>query len=165
MSRLATLTAAAALVAAFFGPSTVAHAGGPGGTSDFALFDGTDPANLTPINTGTTGVLCVAVDAGGNPQIGKSFVFYVSVTNFDSVDREVRVVFPDTDFVRYKIPVGESFSFSQAAGSNEFDVALRVVADKNVSGYVSAQGKAGILCLSCDVGGDGDAACDAFVVD
>ncbi len=164
MRKLGLLTAAAAFAVAatitvVAGLGT-AVAGGPKGFSDFALFDGTNPANLGP--GGQTGALCGVAD-DGVLQLEKSYTFYVAVTADTEEATEVRVVFTDGDFVRYKLPTNGSFSFSQAAGSNEFDVALRVVADANVSGWVSAQGKAGISCLSCDETGDGDTACDAII--
>ena len=162
MRKLTALTAAAALVAAF-GFVGTAHAGS-GEKSDFALFDGTNPANLDASDE--TGALC-GIGKGGNPnrlQNKKSFVYYVTVTADDpSVDREVRVVYTDGDFVRYKIPLDGSFAFAQAGGAGEFDAAVRIVADKNVSGSVSARGKKGVFCLSCDELGDGDAFCDSII--
>ena len=120
-----------------------------------------NPANRDTADQ--TGALCGVAD-DGVLQLEKSFTFYVAVTADDpSVEREVRVVFTDGDFVRYKLPLDGSFSFSQAAGSNEFDVAVRLVADKNVSGWVSAQGKSGVFCLSCDELGDGDDFCDLII--
>ncbi len=159
MRKLTTLTAAAALVAAF-GFVGTAHAGN-GEKSDFALFDGTNPDNLDADEQ--TGALC-GIARGNRLQLRKSFVYYVTVTADDpDVDREVRVVYLDGDFVRYKIPLDGSFAFAQAGGAGEFDAAVRIVVDKNVSGSVSARGKKEVFCLSCDELGDGDAACDAII--
>lgn len=159
MKKLTALTAAAALVAAI-GFVGTAHAGN-GEKSDFALFDGTDVANLDADDQ--TGAVC-GIAKGNKLQKKKSFVYYVTVTADDeTVDREVRVVYLDGDFVRYKIPLNGSFAFAQAGGSGEFDAAIRIVADENVSGSVSARGKSGVFCISCDETGDGDAACDAIV--
>ncbi len=164
MRKLFTLTAAAAFAVAATitmgaGLGT-AVAGGPKGFSDFALFDGTNPDNLGP--GGQTGVICGVAD-DGVLQLEKSFTLYVAVTAFTGDPTEVRVVFTDRDLVRYKLPTNGSFSFSQAAGSNEFDVAVRVVADANVAGWVSAQGKSGTFCISCDEEGDTDAFCDLII--
>ncbi len=161
MRKLTTLTAVAALVAAFGFVGTAKS----GEKSDFALFDGTNPANLDANDK--TGALC-GIAKGGNPNKrllrGKSFVYYVTVTADDpSVDREVRVVYTDGDFVRYKIPLDGSFAFAQAGGAGEFDAAIRIVVDKNVSGSVSARGNKGVFCLSCDELGDGDAFCDTII--
>ena len=161
MRKLTTLTAVAALVAAFGFVGTAKSAE----KSDFALFDGTNPANLDANDK--TGALC-GIAKKGNPnkplQNRKSFVYYVTVTADDpSVDREVRVVYTDGDFVRYKIPLDGSFAFAQAGGAGEFDAAIRIVVDKNVSGSVSARGNKGVFCLSCDELGDGDAFCDTII--
>ena len=164
MRKLAILSAAAALAVAttitmIAGPGT-AVAGGPKGFSDFALFDGTNPDNLD--GDGQTGALCGVAD-DGVLQIEKSFTFHVAVTADTEDAKEIKVIFRDGDFVRYKLPTNGSFSLSQAAGSNEFDVALRVVTTANVSGWVSAQGKSGVFCVSCDEEGDTDAFCDLII--
>ena len=157
MRKLFTLTAAAAFVVAaaitMIAGLGTAVAGGPKGFSDFALFDGTEPANTDP------GAICGVADEGVL-QLEKSYTLYVAVTADTEEATEVRVIFTDGDFVRYKLPLDGSFSFSQAAGSNEFDVAVRVVADANVAGWVSAQGKSGTFCVSCD---DNDDFCDLII--
>ncbi len=79
------------------------------------------------------------------------------------VDRVVRVVNLDGDSVLYKIPRNGSFAFTQVAGSGDADAAIRIVADENVSGSVSALGKSGVFCLSCSENGDGDEACDEII--
>ena len=161
MRKLGALTAAAVLAVAatitMIAGLGTAVAGGPKGFSDFALFDGTNPDNLGP--GGQTGALCGVAD-DGVLQLEKSYTFHVAVTADTGDPTEIRVVFTDTDFVRYKLPTNGSFSFSQAAGSNEFDVAVRVVADANVAGWVSAQGKSGTFCVSCD---DNDDFCDLII--
>lgn len=161
MRKLFTLTAAAAFAVAatitMIAGLGTAVAGGPKGFSDFALFDGTNGDNLDTADQ--TGVICGVAD-DGVLQLEKSFTLYVAVTAFTEEATEVRVVFTDLDFVRYKLPTNGSFSFSQAAGSNEFDVAVRVVADENVAGWVSAQGKSGTFCVSCD---DNDDFCDLII--
>ncbi len=173
MRKLATLMAAAVLVAAF-GFIGTAHAGS-GQKSAFALFDGSfDDGDLD--NDNQTGALCGIKKGnrrgrgngnGINLQTKKAFVYYVTVTANDSedpdVDRVVRVVNLDGDSVLYKIPRNGSFAFTQVAGSGDADAAIRIVADENVSGSVSALGKSGVFCLSCSENGDGDAACDEII--
>jgi hypothetical protein len=171
MRKLTTLTAAAALVAAF-GFIGIANAGS-GQKSAFALFDGSsDDGDLD--NDNQTGALCGIKKGnrngngnGINLQIKKAFVYYVTVTANDSedpeVDRVVRVVNLDGDSVLYKIPRNGSFAFTQVAGSGDADAAIRIVADENVSGSVSALGKSGVFCLSCGENRDGDEACDEII--
>jgi hypothetical protein len=84
------------------------------------------------------------------------------VTNDGGGGLECKVIYTDLDFVRYKIPLGSSFSLSQAAGSGAFDAAVRLDCDKNVSGSMSAQGPKRVFCISCD-GAAGDLACDAII--
>ena len=152
MKRFALVSA----VMALFAPWTVANAGEK---SDFALFDGTNPANTDP------GALC----GRSKPDdliAGKAFTYYISVTNFGVADAEFKIIYTDGDFVRYIVPVGESFSMSQAAGGpGGFDAAIRVDADADIAGSVSAKGlgKKKIFCLSCDEGADGDIGCDAVI--
>jgi hypothetical protein len=129
-----------------FGLSTVASAKGQ--KSDFALFDGAS----TP-----TGAVCGAIP-GKSAKI-KEFTYYVATGNFGGSPAEFKVIYPDGDFVRYLVPAGESFSLSQAAGSGEFDSAIRVEAAAGLAGSASASGK-NVFCISCD--GD-DAACDLIV--
>ncbi len=159
-AKLIAVTGTAVGLAVLFGPWTPAHARD---FTDHALFDGTNAAGRDA--NGETGVLCGFARQGAL-KIGKSWVFYVSVTNFDVVDRQIKVLFSGVppDEVTYKIPVGESFSFSHAAGGGEFDAALRVVADINVAGWGSAAGQGkGAFCLSCDENADMDAVCDFII--
>jgi hypothetical protein len=75
----------------------------------------------------------------------------------------------DGDFIRFLIAAGESFAFSQAAGSKgEADRAVRVSnggSAAQLAGVMSALGES-VRCVSCDAvseGGVGDAGCDAIV--
>ena len=164
LAKLMTVLAAAVGFVVFFGPWSIAHAGTK---SDFALFDGTNPLNLDA--AGKTGAICGMTNKSGDElKPLKSFVYYVTVTVDDAVvDREIKVVYTDGDFVRYKLTNDQSFSMSQAGGSGVFDAAIRVVADKNVSGSVSIQGKKSffnrVFCVSCDELADGDAFCDTII--
>lgn len=50
----------------------------------------------------------------------KPFIIYISVTNFSPSVQTLRITFADTgDFVDFKVPAGESFSLSQAAGDTK----------------------------------------------
>ena len=73
--------------------------------SDFALFN--QPGGRD------TGAVCGARSAAGTAP--SSFVYYVTVTNQGAAGL-VEVKYADGDAVRYPIPAGGSFSFSQAAG-------------------------------------------------
>src|SRR5437899_5982001 len=68
--------------------------------SDFALFDGSNPANQP-----NSGAVCFANSA---------FTYHVTVANFGA-HGEVRITYKDGDIVRFPIASGASFSFSQAA--------------------------------------------------
>jgi len=126
-----------------FGSLTV-YAGGET-ASDFALFDGTNTDNNTD-----PGALCGVSANNKTLKTGQAFTYYVAVTNDDNVNREIKVIYTDGDFVRYIIPPEGSFSFSQAAGGpGGFDAAIRVDADVNVSGSMSAFGHQ-VFCISCD---------------
>jgi hypothetical protein len=133
-----------------------------GERSDFALFDGTNPANLD--TKGRTGVVCGVTKMTHKKQKaiapGKSFTYHIVVTNDGSGPLECKVIYTDQDFIRYKIPLGTSFSLSQAAGSGENDAAVRLDCDANVSGSMSVQGPKGVFCVSCD---ENDAFCDAII--
>jgi len=127
--------------------------------SDFALFDGTNPANLDL--SGKTGAICGVSNKQQTALVpGKSFTYNVAVTNDGSGGLECKVIYTDLDFIRVKIPLGASFSFSQAAGSNAVDAAVRLDCAQNVSGSMSAQGPNGLFCVSCDAN---DAFCDAII--
>src|SRR5262245_4157376 len=71
-------------------------------TSDFALFDGSNPANQPD-----SGAVCYA---------NSSFTYNVVVANWGP-DGEVRITFRDGDIIRFPIASGASFAFTQAAGS------------------------------------------------
>lgn len=150
MRKIALLLAVLALAV----PWSAANAGDK---SDFALFDGTNPDNTDP------GALCGA----GKPndvKKGKSFSYYIAVTNDGASDGEIRVIYTDGDFVRYKVPQNQSFSLTQAGGGpGGFDKAIRVDADADISGSVSIKGRSQVFCLSCDEDADGDAACDDLI--
>lgn len=141
------------------GPMTVASADGT--KSDFALFDGTNPANASP----NTGAVCQA-------KAKRAFTYHVAVTNYGTAG-VVRIRYADGDQVDYKIPVDGSFSFSQAAGSKGgADRAVRVCGANGaiLVGSMSALSEhdegAKLSCVSCDDptnGGVGDTACTAIV--
>src|SRR5437899_3321136 len=78
--------------------------------SDFALFDGSNPANQP-----NSGAVCSANSA---------FTYHVTVANWGP-NGEVRITYKDGDIVRFPIAAGASFSFSQAAGEGA-DAAVRV---------------------------------------
>jgi hypothetical protein len=121
-------------------------------TSDFALFDGTNPTNQAD-----SGAVCSA---------NSSFTYHVTVANWGD-DGEVRITYKDGDFVRFPIAAGASFAFSQAAGSKgRADRAVRVSnggSSAQLSGAMSASGQGNVKCISCDADGSGDAGCDNFV--
>jgi hypothetical protein len=127
--------------------------------SDFALFDGTNPANQP-----FSGAVC---GSGSAKKLNSTFFTYnISASNFGTSTAVLRVIFHDGDIARYQIPAGQSFSVSQAAGSNSADAAIRVVieSDGQVAGEVSAQGPK-VFCLGCDADSAGDAASDAVIPD
>ncbi len=130
------------------GTATVASAV----TSDFALFDGTNPANQPD-----SGATCVANSA---------FTYHVVVANWGG-DGEVRITYKDGDLIRFPIAAGASFAFSQAAGSKGgADRAVRVSnggSAAQLAGSLSAIGQGKPRCISCDADSAGDAGCDAIV--
>ena len=94
------------------GGSPGVRRGGERGTSDFALFDGTNPANLP--------------DAGAVCSAKSAFTYHVAVANWGPAG-EVWISYSDGDFIRFPILAGGSFAFSQAAGSKgRADRAVRV---------------------------------------
>jgi hypothetical protein len=128
--------------------------------SAFALFDGTNPDNVNP-QGGRTGVVCGVSNKKQKALVpGKSFTYHIAVTNDGSGPLECKVIYTDLDFVRYKIPLGTSFSLSQAAGSGVNDAAVRLDCEANVSGSMSVQGPQGVFCVSCDAN---DAFCDKII--
>ena len=122
--------------------------------NDFALFDGSNPANQP-----FSGAVCFA-------ERGVPFTYHVAVANYGS-DGVLRVSYRDGDWVQYPIAAGASFSLSQAAGSKAGkDRAIRVsngTSSAQLAGVLSAQGA---RCASCDAvaeGGIGDPRCDMLV--
>ncbi len=137
---------------ALLGLGTVASAD----TSDFALFDGTNPANQP-----NSGAVCSANSA---------FTYHLALANWGS-DGFVRITYKDgVEIIRFPIKAGASFAFSQAAGSKGgVDSAIRVSNEGSaaqLAGVMSAGGQGKPRCVSCDAvseGGVGDAGCDAIV--
>ena len=125
-------------------------------TSDFALFDGTNPANQP-----NSGAVCFA---------NSTFTYHVAVANWGSAGF-VRITYKDgVEIIRFPIAAGASFAFSQAAGSKGgVDAAVRVSNEGSaaqLAGVMSASGQGKARCVSCDAvseGGVGDTACDAIV--
>lgn len=118
-------------------------------TSDFALFDGSNPANQPD-----SGAVCSA---------NSSFTYHVAVANWGEAG-EVRITYKDGDIVRFPIAAGASFAFSQAAGSKgRADRAVRVSnggSAAQLAGSMSASGQGNVNCISCDADSSGDAGCD-----
>lgn len=136
-------------------------AAGAAERSDFALFDGTNPANGP-----AAGAVCFVRDV----RPGEAFTYHVAVANFSNEAGEVRITYFDGDFVRFPIAAFGSFSLSQAAGSpGGADRAVRVSnggSAAKLAGTMSAiSERRRPVCLSCDATADGDAACDAVVAD
>ena len=61
--------------------------------SDFALFDGTNPLDLD--GALKTGVLCGNSNKKGTALKAKAFKYHFSMTNFDTVARECKVLLVD----------------------------------------------------------------------
>jgi hypothetical protein len=122
-------------------------------TSDFALFDGSNPPNQP-----SAGAIC-----GANA----AFTWHLAVANWGPAG-EVRVTYRDGDIIRFPIASGASFSMSQAGGKGASG-AVRVSnggSAAQLAGSLSAIGAGNPRCVSCDAvaeGGIGDAACDAII--
>ena len=103
--------------------SVASAATASGGTrTDFALFDGTNPAADSD-----TGAACGA-KLGGTGNNPVAFTYHVTVSNHSETARVLRIVYRDGDFVRYWIPPFTSFSLSQAAGGTlGVDDAIKVL--------------------------------------
>lgn len=134
------------------------------GKSDFALFDGTNPANAP-----TAGAVCGS-GKPGDVQEDKEFTYHITVTNWGS-DGIVRITYFDGDITRYKIKADETLNLTGVAGSKGgADRAVRVSNEGGpavLAGQMSALGNEP-FCLSCDAvagGGVGDVGCDAIVPD
>jgi len=121
-------------------------------TSDFALFDGSNPANQP--------------DSGAVCSSNSSFTYHVVVANWGGAG-EVRITYKDGDIIRFPLAAGASFAFSQAAGSKGgADSAVRVSnggSAAQLAGSMSASGQGSPVCISCDADSSGDAGCDAKV--
>jgi hypothetical protein len=168
----------ALVLAAFLlvGLATVASAGPK---SDFALFDGTNPANqgagpgvTNPPPIGVAGAVC------GVEKKEHAFTLHVTVTNHSSgANGFVRLTYADHDFVQYPMAPNDKFQISLIGGSKGgADRAIRISGVPAGPGGVKLVGQASILaeeggkvfCKSCDAtteGGIGDAGCDAIVPD
>ena len=120
--------------------------------SDFAFFDGTNPANQP-----FAGAICGSKSA---------FTYHLAVQNWGPAGR-VRITYPDGDFINFELAPGQSFSMSQAAGNKSGDSAAIRVSNggtpAQLSGSLSAVGQGNPRCASCDADGIGDAGCDAFI--
>jgi hypothetical protein len=121
--------------------------------SDFALFDGSNPANQP--------------DAGAICGAKASFTWHLSVANWGS-DGFVRITYKDGDIIRFPIAAGASLNLSQAGGKGDSS-AVRVSNEGSpaqLAGALSAIGGGNPTCASCDAvseGGIGDAGCDAVI--
>lgn len=121
--------------------------------SDFALFDGSNPANQPD-----SGAIC-----GANA----AFTWHLAVANWGGAG-EVRITYKDGDLIRFPIQPGASLSLSQAGGKGASS-AVRVSnggTAAQLAGSLSAIGGGNPRCASCDAiaeGGIGDAACDTFI--
>jgi hypothetical protein len=153
------VTSIAAAALALGTTAALADDDNDGKRSDFALFDGTNPDNVNN-QGGRTGVVCGVSNRKQTALVPRSFTYHVAVTNDGSGGLECKVIYTDGDFIRVKIPLGQSLSLSQAAGSNSFDAAVRLDCDRNVSGAMSAQGPHRVFCVSCDAN---DAFCDGII--
>jgi len=135
-----------------FGLLLASAAAASADTSDFALFDGTNPANQPD-----SGAVCSANSA---------FTYNVAVANWGA-DGEVWITYKDGDIVRFPIAANASFAFTQAAGSKgRADRAIRVSnggSGAQLSGSMSASGQGNPKCFSCDADSAGDAGCDKIV--
>lgn len=133
-----------------FGPWTRANAGDHkkddfdrhGKKSDFALFDGTNPATEAP------------PFGGAECTVKGPATFHVTVTAHSSGPPGfVRATFRDGDFVQFPIASDGSFSFSQSiGGTNGVDDRIRISnggTGARLVGWVSARGQH-VSCQSCN---------------
>jgi hypothetical protein len=125
-------------------------------TSDFAMFDGTVPANQP--------------DSGAVCRANSAFTVHLVVANQALEAGSVRITYSSGDFIDLPIAAGAAFAFSQAAGSKgREDKAVRVSNGGSAAqlvGSMSAIGQGNPRCASCDdpgEGGVGDAECDKSV--
>src|SRR5262249_33219813 len=130
------------------------------GNSDYAEFDGTNPANK-----GGSGALCGTQTGGPSATGGASFTYHVSVSNFSTQTAVLRLTHSDgVDFERYQVPGGTSFSLTHEGGKNPTNKAVRFSIENNgaLAGQASVTG-ANVFCLSCDADANGAAACNALI--
>lgn len=124
--------------------------------SDFALFDGTNPATEAPPNGGAE---CSVMN-------GFAATLHVTVTAHSSgPDGFVRATFADTDFVEFPIKSGGSFDFSQSIGGTPgVDDRIRIsnggkAGGARLVGWASILSDGVVNCRSCNfddgVGGAG----------
>lgn len=127
--------------------------------TDFALFDGTNPANAPG-----SGAICIG---SKDFKADKQFIYHVAVTNHHSGAGHVRITYADGDFVNYQIAAGGSFSLSQAAGgTGGADKGVRVSNGGSAAVIVGAMSAVGLepVCVSCG-GADADRFCDTLIPD
>jgi hypothetical protein len=115
------------------------------GRTDFALFDGTNPAAEAP------------PFGGAECKVKSPAVFYVSVTAHSSgADGFVRATFADGDWVQFPIKADGSLSFTQAiGGTTGVDDRIRISNGGDASGprlvgWVSVLSGSGVSCQSCN---------------
>ncbi len=185
MSKIVTLTVAAAFAAMFMfaaGPANAQKQTGCSGVctiikdadlgSDFATFFASGD-NLGP--GGTSGALCSVTNAAKSTLVVAPWRWYVSIANNTGGALSATVKYFDGDTISYPIPGNTSFAFTTAAGGGSIgnaDIALRLVADEGLRGSVSVRGPKKddkvVFCISCDdpaSGFDGDDACDSIIPD
>src|SRR5262245_5097170 len=97
------------------------------GNSDYAEFDGTNPANR-----GGSGALCGTNTGTPSPSGGAVFTYHVSVSNFSGQTAVLRLTHSDgVDFERYQVPGGTSFSLTHDGGKNPTNKAVRFSIENN----------------------------------
>jgi len=112
--------------------------------SDFALFDGTNPATEAPPN------------GGAECTVKGPATFYGSVSAHSSGPAGfVRVTFSDGDWVQFPIASNGSFSFTHAIGGTKgVDDRIRIsnggdAGGARLVGWVSVHGSNKVACQSC----------------
>jgi hypothetical protein len=115
--------------------------------SDFALFDGTNPATEAPPNGGAE---CYVKNGFGA-------TLHVTVTAHSSgPDGVVRATFKDGDWVEFPVKSGGSFDFSQSiGGSPGVDDRIRIsnggkAGGARLVGWASIQSDGVVSCRSCN---------------
>jgi hypothetical protein len=122
--------------------------------SDFALFDGTNPANEAPPNGGAE---CYVRSSFWRPTAA---TLHVTVTAHASGPAGfVRATFKDGDFVEFPIASGGSFNFTQSiGGSPGTDDRIRISnggkteaqGGARLVGWASLESDGAVHCQSCD---------------